>query len=221
MNGNKNDEYQEYGNKYVDGVICQKKWEQEPVKVLFLLKEVDSETPFNLCKFLEDGAPGKIGWRTWNNVARWTQALLDGGTYQRKVSIEFRQKYLARIAAINLKNTPGGAAADTQLVREVAIANADSIRKHICECTPDIIVCCGRGKGKNAYVLGELFGLHEIPWEKDMIGHSWYYYLHLNNNPSSTAVPVISFCHPQMRGGHQKFQDCFEDMIDIRKHFLE
>ncbi|NLB79908.1 MAG: hypothetical protein GX061_07455 [Eubacteriaceae bacterium] len=80
-----------------DGIVDQETWEKQNKKVLFVLKEVDANEPFDLIEFLLDGTPGAKGWRTWNNIARWTQALLEGGEYVEKVDVEYRKNIYIKL----------------------------------------------------------------------------------------------------------------------------
>ena len=57
------------------------------------------------------------------------------------------------IAALNIKKIGGDAEADDEEIRAFGINDAVYINTQIELYQPDIIVCCGRGNGKNADIL--------------------------------------------------------------------
>jgi len=57
-----------------------------------------------------------------------------------------------------LKKTPGGANADMSEIRKWATENKDIIKNQISEIDPDIIIACGKGSGKTAYILSDILG---------------------------------------------------------------
>ena len=59
----------------------------------------------NLCDELRKNGSG---WKTWNNIGRWSKALLDGNEeYPHDMSKERRVEQLKRIAVMNLKKEGG------------------------------------------------------------------------------------------------------------------
>lgn len=207
---------QERGYKYFisDGVLDENEWNKQNYKILFVLKEANWENAnADLCEFLlSESSP--TYWRTWNNIARWTKALLEKGEYPRHVSNSDKSYWLRKIAFMNLKKVGGDAVAENETIWDYASADREYLKKQIDLYSPDIIICCGRGNGKNADIL------HDVVLEKNQVsdwckpiteGKYNYFIVNVNNK----SVPVVSFYHPQMRGGHEKFKKCYEDMIMI------
>jgi hypothetical protein len=82
---------------------------------------------------------------------------------------------------------------------------------------PDLIICCGRGNGKNADLLYyKVF--EEIGCSDWLQTPNKYNYFELMLKDSQKKIPVVSFYHPQMRGGHEKFMKRYEDMCAIKHH---
>ncbi|NYC72697.1 ABC-type Fe3+-hydroxamate transport system substrate-binding protein [Clostridium beijerinckii] len=94
--------------------------------------------------------------------------------------------------------------------------------------SPDIIICCGRGTGKNADLLYEnVFQVEGkesklSTWQPPIEGYN-YFYVQLDGDEKK--IPVVSFYHPQMRGNHKLFEQRFNEMRIIaetlRKNCLQ
>lgn len=200
----------------------------ESPHILFILRDMNCRQERDLCGDLRrDGS----GWKTWNNIGRWTKALLDGAAeYPRDMSAEKRAAQLKRIAVMNLKKEGGGGRTDGTLLLEAVRQQRDPILDEIHLCDPDLIVCCGLSMKHcpgNAdllwqYVFPDCSDRKNLPSEN--LPHTWqFYYAAINGK----QVPVISFCHPQATNlcgcrGHEKlFAPLYRDMLHIRKVFLE
>lgn len=201
-----------------DGVVNPEQWELEPYKILYILKEVNYyEKDFDLRDFLMTGGSPSY-WRTWNNIARWTKAILDGGDYLDNVSKNEKTKWLSRIAAINLKKVGGKAESNNLEIREYAINDSKEIREQIGLYNPDIIICCGRGTGKNADLLYE--NVFQVQGKEDKLS-LWqpsieeYNYFYVQLDGGDKTIPVVSFYHPQIRGGHKIFEQRFNEIKTI------
>ena len=202
-----------------DGIFDTKTWQSQALKVLYVLKEANWEggcPEKGLCNYLlSEESP--TYWKTWNNIARWSKALLEGGDYPSEVTKQDKTKWMKRIAFLNLKKIGGGSVAVNQEIESFAISDKQYIKEQIELCDPDIIICCGRGNGKNAdllyYKVFEGVGCSE--WKQTP---NKYNYFDLKLPNSVKTIPVISFYHPQMRGGHEKFKLRYEDMLMIKEH---
>lgn len=218
--------------KYVkfakDGIIDHKQWAFEKYKILYVLKEVNSDKDnFDLRDFLKFGSSSTY-WKTWNNIARWTKAIFEGGDYLRNISKEEKTKWLSRIAAINLKKVGGKSKADDAEIREYAINDSKELGEQIGLYNPDIIICCGRGNGKNADLLYE--NVFQVDGKKSKLS-AWqppiegYNYFYVQLDDDEKKIPVVSFYHPQMRGNHKLFERRFNEMKTIaetlRKNCIE
>ena len=169
--------------------------------ILFILRDMNCRHERDLCADLRrDGS----GWRTWNNIGRWTKALLDGdGEYPWDMSSPSRAAQLRRVG---------------------------KILEEICLCDPGMIICCGlasSGIKGNAALLKD----HVLPvstewasFQSRTFDRDWqYYFTEINKK----QIPVISFCHPQVTNlngsrGHEKlFIPLFQDMLYIKELFLK
>ena len=55
-------------------------------------------------------------------------------------------------------------------------------------------------------------------WKEPMIEGKYNYFV---ASIDGKNVPVVSFYHPQMRGGHDRFRKHYEEMIEIGKILKE
>lgn len=196
--------------------------------ILFILRDKNQDTPGDLCRDLREYGSG---WKTWNNVGRWTAALLDkNGEYPWDMSRTRRMEQLTRIAVLNLKKEGGGPRTIGAELERAVKEQQQEIRKEIQLLAPDLILCCGlptAGMPGNA----ELLQRYVFPDEMQKIGQitshipdrTWLYYL---LTLSDRSIPVVSFCHPQVtvlseqRGHQDLFIPLYEDMLDIGRKFL-
>jgi len=208
-----------------DGIVDPSHYEAP--HILFVLRDMNCQEDFDLRQHLREYGSG---WKTWNNIGRWTKALLDNNAeYPADMSQPVRIKEVRRIAAMNLKKEGGYSRAVGSELLESVRTQKDYILKEIELCDPQIIIACGLSSSSmtgNAALLHQ-FIYNRIPewetlkspnWDKE-----WYYFRAPING---RLVPVISFCHPQvttMSGlrGHDLFTLLYEDMRFIRKTFLE
>jgi len=203
---------------FKDGVIDEKTYFKEDIKILFILKEANCpEGKDDLKKYLKD--PGLKGnwWRTWNNVARWTIALLEGGGYPKTFSGEYRASVLKRIAFLNLKKEGGGATAESAKIANAAKADSCYIKKQIEMCDPDIIICCGQNGESNATILRNYVLKNNVSNWEITLNYIYYYFY---KNEKGRQIPIVSFVHPQMRGGHKRFEEKYNLMLTVKEEFL-
>lgn len=82
-----------------DGIVDAEYYENP--HILFVLRDMNCQSERNLCDELRKNGSG---WKTWNNIGRWSKALLDGNEeYPHDMSKERRVEQLKRIAVMNLK----------------------------------------------------------------------------------------------------------------------
>lgn len=204
-----------------DGIVNPETYEYP--HLLFFLREKNDNQPCNLCNDLRTrGCNGK----TWNNIARWTKALLDDNVeYPLKISAEERIKQVKRIAVINLKKEGGGSRVEWDKVEKAVNDQCHEILREIELCTPSIIICGGLRNAEllKKYVLNDI----SSDWKNDIRSESFksiwpYYYASINGE----NIPVIGFCHPQAtnlngKHGHENlFRPLYQDMLYIRKFFM-
>ncbi|MGM9551692.1 MAG: hypothetical protein ACI3XA_05495 [Clostridia bacterium] len=208
----------EYQYFISDGIFDEAEWNKQQIKILFVLKEANWENGnVDLCEFLlSETSP--TYWKTWNNIARWIKAILISGEYPRSVSKSDKSFWLRKVAAMNLKKVGGNAVAENETIYNYALADKQYLKEQICLYNPDIIICCGRGEGKNADILHDVvFCDDEVSeWQPPLTDTAYnYFFLHIDGKD----IPVVSFYHPQMRGGHELFEKRYNEMLQIGEYF--
>lgn len=204
-----------------DGIVSPR--EYETPHILYVLRDMncgDEERDLR-AELARHGS----GWKTWNNAARWTIALLDNQEeYPERITTEMRAAQLRRVAAMNIKKQGGTSRVDWPALVEAAKTQNDEIMREIELCDPSIIICCGSG---NADVLKEhVFRETATDWCDDLRSQTFektwhYYYTNINNK----KVPVVSFCHPQVtnlcgkRGHADLLEPLYRDVLQFRKFF--
>lgn len=171
-----------------DGMVEPEEWECAPVKLLFLLKEVnDPGEGFDLRAFLRKGAHGK----TWNTVTRWVEGIenLAGGEPPdpaQGIDEERRARALRKIVAMNLKKTPGGGRAYLPDFRAAVCRDRKFIHAQLALYNPDYVIC--------GYTAGLLFGADALRPHRDCgdpmttAGGERYYLVN--------GTPHIDWYHP-------------------------
>ena len=82
-----------------DGIVSEGEYAHP--HILFIMRDMNTDKEDNLC---EDLYARGSGWKTWNNAARWTVALLTGNEeYPRNID---RCEQMRKVAVINLKKKP-------------------------------------------------------------------------------------------------------------------
>ena len=135
-------------NIITDGVVSWEDYATSNPKILFVLKEVNSDEPnWDLREFTRDGARNY----TWDNITRWIIGIrnIDQDYNWQKIkeiSEQERKEVLKSIAAINLKKeTGGGAVADNDTIYKHAINDKELLKNQVDIYDPDLIICCGTG----------------------------------------------------------------------------
>lgn len=209
-----------------DGIVDAGSYEKP--QILFVLREMNCAEPRDLRADLRrDGS----GWKTWNNVARWTKALLDGDEdYPERMSAQERAEQLRRVAVLNLKKEGGSSRTDGAELERAVQQQSTWIGAEITLCDPALIICCGlpsAGMMGNAALLKEAVFSDSTSWSSfssGKMGREWWYYTAQING---RQVPVISFCHPQVtvlgdrRGHRELFEPLYREMLGIRERFLD
>lgn len=124
-----------------DGVIDENEYLSSKYKILYVMKEVNSSEAWDLREFLYDGGRSQ----TWDNVARWTQGILNldkeySWEELLKDNEKRRETYLKKIGSINLKKTGGGHTSVEKEISKAAWENEEIIKKQIELYNPDIII---------------------------------------------------------------------------------
>lgn len=131
-----------------DGVVDEAAWLASRPKVLFLLKEVNSEGKGNW-DLREEIIRTGIRSETWDNVTRWVIGIRSPEADPRwdelkTIDRERRVQTLRSIAAMNLKKSPGShTTVPGELVRAAA-SDKNFIKRQFFLYEADIVICCGK-----------------------------------------------------------------------------
>lgn len=170
-----------------DGIVCEEEYLHAKYRIMYVLKEVNGGESWSLKEFLRNGGRPQ----TWDNIARWTEAILDLDTekswdYWEKDKEERRKKFLKKICAINVKKTSGGYTANNKEIKSAAIDNSAMLQKQLSIYTPDIVICCGT----EIPFVKACYPNKTLNWKRTSRG-IWYF---VDNNRI-----VVSFKHPEAR----------------------
>lgn len=172
-----------------DGVVCPEIWFSSEIRPLFLLKEAygDNEDWDLIDKQLLNGESSIS--KMWCRVAHWTQGLLsatdndfmpfskyEGGIYK-------DDKYLKRIAVVNVKKSNGKKESDWDNLKEYAKYDKKELFDQIKLCDPTIIIC--------GYTGQYLDIIADEPVRSEW-NENYFYYMTINNHD----VLVIDYWHP-------------------------
>jgi len=177
-----------------DGLICPEEWSRRKPKILFVLKEAycDRATEYNLCDELcNDGPWGSV----WNRCAEWSYGITESSAASpipayANLNRELANKYLRRVAVLNLKKSDGLSSSSLSEIEKYAEYDRAEIKREIEIINPDIIIC--------GYVFSIL---QNCVYEKSLMGsgefadkwnNNWYYW-----TTAMTGRPtlVIDFYH--------------------------
>ena len=129
-----------------DGAVHPSTYEASYPKLLFVLKEVNNihDPRWDLRKFLECGGRKQ----TWDNVARWVEALTPEGSARpwgqiHKVDTNSRRCRLKRIVAMNVKKTTGTGSSNRNELEQFAREDACLLEEQFEIYEPDFAVLCG------------------------------------------------------------------------------
>ncbi len=191
-----------------DGVINPDVFFEQDIRPLFLLKEAYAKDGigWDLTKEHNNSFPDeKQKNTTWPNISRWTYGLFNTTAETKE---EFsddeifegkRNKYLQKIAAINVRKSSGVSVSDMKALRQYAENDKQRLKKQIELTDPNVIICC--------YTLS----LFKTIFDKKRTGfmkNKHYDYIELNNH----KVLVLDFYHPSCR---KRKEELFEMFVDL------
>ena len=135
-----------------DGIVNEEEWKMSSRKVVFLLRETNSENyEWDERVYLRD-YPKASPNSTVKFLSQWVPAvLLEGEAPSWEWVYEFTRSRLAqtallhRICWVNVKKTPGGSFVDEKAFKAYwrQGENQQFLRRQLDLYNPDIIVCCG------------------------------------------------------------------------------
>lgn len=187
-----NEKHAQYRFFNEDGIVDFERWAALPdgKRILVLLKETNG-LQSSLTDFLRHGGNSTY-WRTWNNVARWTNLILHG-TYWEFIPKEALDDAMHDLAVVNLKKYAGGARANQREVAAEAAKDVDLLRQQITLYAPDIVLTCGWGLVSD-FLHDTIYQDPAIWNPPDSAAELWYYETTKITPAHSTLV--VSMPHP-------------------------
>lgn len=184
-----------------DGIIDEQSYLESKPKLLFLLKEVNSNIGFDLKQFVKDGGRPQ----TWDNIARWIYGIrsLDKEFEWKELeninTEEQRQELFKSICVMNLKKSPGGHTTDNNKLWEIASEDKEFLNRQFNIyfenplIRPELIIACGSA---TSYTFNELIHIPDASeWKMTSRGICYYEY----NNGNGF---FIRYSHPEARVQH-------------------
>lgn len=202
-----------------DGVVNEEQWNSAPIKVLYLLKEVNGgDREWDERDYLEkyNIEPNYIKTHspTISVLTQWQYGIFKGNkrrwddVEKEALLPEIQSKLLSQICLVNLKKTAGGSVVDwnkfdAYFSKEI---NRENLRKQLKLYSPDIVIC-----GGTAWHLSQIKGWNDSVWKQTNKGIKYY----IEEN-----VVYIDFCHPNIRGPKNIFYyalvDALEEIMTMR-----
>lgn len=170
-----------------DGIVDENQYLSSKYKILYVMKEVNGGNDWDLREFLYQGGRSQ----TWDNVARWTQGILNlDKDYSWEELSENNEKrreiYLKKIGSINLKKTGGGYTSVDKEISKAAMENREILKNQVNIYNPDIIICCGTAGN----FVNSIYDPKEIKWSMTQRGVEYIKY---------KEKTILSFAHPEAR----------------------
>lgn len=170
-----------------DGIVSEEEYLDSKYKIIYIMKEVNGGAGWNLKDFLYEGGRSF----TWDNVARWTEGLLNinyeySWDYLEKNNEKRRKYFLKKIGVINLKKTAGHHTSEYKQISMAAFENRNLVKQQVDLYDPDIIICCGTAD----VFVRNYFDPKFVNW--NMTKRGIQYIIYKNKI-------VVSFAHPEAR----------------------
>lgn len=181
-----------------DGIINETEYLASKIKILFILKEVNSENGFNLKEFLQKGGRSQ----TWNNISRWIFGIrnIEKEIKWRDLNDDYftterRKELLSSICVMNLKKSSGGHTTDNKELALVASQDTDYLNRQFQlyynseKSRPDFIICGGTSTSNN---FNKLINIeNKSDWKTTSRGVYYYEF--------DKGKYFIEYAHPEAR----------------------
>ena len=206
-----------------DGIVCLPEYEKAKIKVLFMLKDLDDQTPelYYERGVCEEVLASTNAGNTWNPIAEWAYALTTGNPEYIHASKLGRNPFRT-VAIMNLKKASGTESAEQ--IREFACNDRIEIIEEIKICDPDIILTCGRDdvfEVMKKIVVNEQY--EEIP--QILFGGKMKNYGHCLEISSiinaEKPIYVVEYRHPNRSGTQGTREEHYANMLQIRNVLFE
>ena len=202
------EERPEYLHFNEDGIVNYEVWNQTKLHILFVLKETNGLCG-SLSTFLKFGGSPTY-WRTWNNIARWTDMLLNHH-YSEYITKDFLQEMLSHIAIMNLKKESGGSRANKKEIRKYALSDKELLLEQMQLYQPNVIVTCGFNLVSDI-VHDDILAISEKWMINEKAG---LYFYQTDKITEGKRIPVISMPHPNRAS--KEWTKKLEELINLEK----
>lgn len=171
-----------------DGAVDIDIWRNQPIKVLFLMKEAYGDIPSLTTWLSKCGHGGAFGnASTFRNVIKWNTAVKESILGKRcNYTEHISSTDIFGIAIVNLKKSSGKKESNSSDLNKYVESDWDLIEQQISNLKPNIVVCCGTFhliKNKIEYTKNASgCRYNKVKWKK-------------HNEPF-----IINFVHPASRG---------------------
>lgn len=182
-----------------DGIVSEEGWKRAPVRVLYLLKEVngaDAEWDERdyLANYNDKDAYIKTHSPTIDMLIKWQFGIADAGksswseVEKQLQNKELQSILLKQICLVNIKKTAGGGVVDWDQFDAYFsnTCNHEFLRQQLFLYNPQIVIC-----GGTAWHLCQIKGWNYNNWQQTTRGIRYY---------KEANVTYIEFCHPNNRG---------------------
>lgn len=203
------------GRFVADGIVDFEKYQ----KILFVLKDPNSGkdnyayTDRGIC---DEVITSRNSGKTWFNVSRWIQALLDGKPYEdiKPITHDIQHEQMKRAAIMNLKKASGKETVSDVDITLAALEQKEFIKRQIELCAPNLIITCGSVVfdilNKSVFTPEEISQIYQIEGTSQY-GRTFDF------QGNSKTIPVVEYRHPSTGCSAEK---SYNDMLQIRNHFL-
>lgn len=190
-----------------DGIVNIKKYQERRHRVIYLLKEVNSDDNYwDLKDYLKSGARGSF----WNNITRWTIGINNLDRHINWDEIDYidhekRKEILNSIGVINIKKEIGSSKSNNEELEKYTKNNSNQIKEQIDIYDPEIIICCG-----TSYLYKNFIYNGEEKWNRSSYGVDYI--------ERKEGKYVISWKHPQWRvSANMMYYPLIESIKEILK----
>ena len=182
-----------------DGIVDEHEWENAPVKVLYLLKEVNGakeewDERDYLAKYNEKQSYIKTHSPTIDVLTKWQYGISHGGrkswlcVAKEACQRDVQTQLLRQICLVNIKKTAGGGLVDwnkfdAYFKQEI---NRRNLKEQLSYYYPDVVIC-----GGTAWYLCQVMGWDYQNWKQTSRGVRYY---------QAGSTTYVDFCHPNNRG---------------------
>lgn len=181
-----------------DGIVDEQEWNKSPIKVIYLLKEVNGgDKEWDERDYLKryNTAPQYIKTHSpsIDALLRWQYGITKGSNYtwseveNALEQVDIQNQLLSQFALVNVKKTAGGSVVDWSKFDPYFnnVRNREFLKKQLAIYNADLVIC-----GGTAWHLCEVMGWDYNDWKETKRGVRYY---------KMGQTVYLDFCHPNIR----------------------